>query len=140
MARSQFSIRCLLTVTAAVAALLALWKAPPSWQLGLLEVVLMMAVPAVCATICLERRGYARAFWLGMVVSTTIADMIFFGLVSPMQNNQWQSTSLNSGTLSSISDNFRFVVSLWSLTPLVGVICLLARRLTVSDSGTESRT
>jgi hypothetical protein len=137
----QFSIRCLLMLTAAVGALLALWKAPPSWPLGVVEVLLMMSVPAVCGTICLERRGYARAFWLGMAVSTAAAEIAFFSLVLPIQfNNQWQSTSLLSGTLSSVSDNFRFVVSLWSLAPVVGVACLIARRLARSDSGTESRT
>jgi hypothetical protein len=137
MKRTQFSIGCIFALTAAVAGLLALWKAPPSWQLGLLEAAIMMAVPAVCGTICLERPGYARAFWLGMAISTTMSEMVFFAMVLPIQNNQWQSTSLFSGTLSSISDNFRFVVSLWSLAPAIGIACLIARRLVRKDSRPE---
>ena len=58
MARVQFSLRMLLSAVAVVAIGAALWVAEPSWPLGLLQALFVMA--GIGPTICRIERAFHR--------------------------------------------------------------------------------
>lgn len=76
--RFQFSIRWILALIAGVAACCGLWVAAPTWWLGIVVFGTNLVLPPICWIAYLAATGHARAFWLGVSFSTTIAAEPFF--------------------------------------------------------------
>jgi len=126
----QFSIRWMLAVTMVVAAGAGLWVATPSWQLGVIELVLIFFVPAFAAVASQNSTGYAKAFWIGVLVSTVLPFGVFFwaivrgiGDIYPRQGwtvDEWQAASRI------ITEYGRAIVLSWSFALLIGILCVVA--------------
>jgi hypothetical protein len=129
--RFQFSIRRIFAGTMAVAAGAGLWVATPSWQLGVIELILIFFVPTFAAVASLDSTGHARAFWIGVLVSMVLPIGVFFWAITqgfgfPHQfwtSDQWQAAGR-------ILANFRRAIVLsWSFALLIGILCALAHWL-----------
>jgi hypothetical protein len=135
--RFQFSIRWILAGTMAVACAAGLWVAKPSWQLGLIELVLVFFVPAFAAVASHDARGYARAFWIGVVVTTVLGSCMSFVAMLPQINwtiDDWQSARRFFARFAPYGQS---TVFFWSFAPPVGILCVLARWLLGKKGGEE---
>lgn len=118
----------MLAAIACAATAASLWAARPSLALGYVETFLLFAAPAFCGTVCIGTRGYRRAFWFGLTTSTVLSEFFFFALLFPASNYQFRLIGLPVGPIMVIAESFRFFVLFWSMSPLVGLSCLLAHR------------
>jgi len=127
--RLQFSIRWIFAVTMAVAAGAGLWVATPSWQLGVIELVFVFFIPAFAAVASLDSRGNARAFWIGVMVSSALGSFVPF--VSMLSQIAWTIDDWQSARrfLGRFAEYGRATVFSWSFASLVGILCVLCRRL-----------
>ncbi len=128
MARShfQFSIRWILGLTASIAACVGLWVADTTWWLGIVVLATNLVLPPICWIVCLAVTGHARAFWLGVSFSTTIAVGAFF------INLHFMSHGANVAGINFIGVmNFLLLsaatrhptLGIWLFAPLVGLLC-----------------
>ena len=135
--RFQFSIRWIFAGTMAVACAAGLWVATPSWQLGVIELVLIFFVPAFAAVSSLGSKGYARDFWVGVLVSTVLGWLVLFLVLFPHGNWAFVNGYVDMGEVELALMGFfatfarygRFMVVFWSFAPLVGILCVVTRWL-----------
>jgi hypothetical protein len=135
--RFQFSIRWMFAVTMVVAAGAGLWVATPSWQLGVVELVLIFFVPAFSAVASQNSTGYAKAFWIGVLVSGVLRSLALFMVLFPHGNWAFVNGYVDMGEVELALMGFfaalarygRFMVVFWSLGPLVGILCVVGRWL-----------
>lgn len=70
----QFSIRLMLVATAAVAAGVGLWIAEPSWQIGLIETVMALSLPALLLAAVAAADARCRAVSLVLFVGAKFCE------------------------------------------------------------------
>src|SRR5487761_645399 len=126
-AHFQFSIRWILGLTASIAACVGLWVADNTWWLGIVVLATNLVLPPICWIVCLAVTGHARAFWLGVSFSTTIAVGAFF------INLHFMSHGANVAGINFIGvKNFLLLsaatrhptLGSWLFAPLVGFLCV----------------
>ena len=150
MVRPQFSLSAALLVTALVAVCAGLWAADPSWQAGLLQLPVLVAMPALIAISASRSTGCARTFFLGMLTVMLFAAMIQCRVLYDLANFSFPPTySVVQGfgvgpppreiiysheaqrVLAAVSGQIHGTLVLWLLAVLAGVVsaaihCLLA--------------
>jgi hypothetical protein len=143
--RLQFSVRWILAATATVAVWVGLWTAEPSEWLGAVELFLVLAVPSVSAAALNGSTGAPKSFGLGVLISTSLAAVF---TVSVFADEAWQFTPTRHTAVivdtmreavREVSRYGRFIVFLWGLSLLVGVLCcglhwFLARANSLDDA------
>ncbi len=137
--RFQFSLRWIFAATMVVAGAAGLWggstdAAQSSWQFGLAELVLVFYVPAFAAVASLGSKGSARAFWIGVLISTVLGSFAVLLVMLPGQHerihNGWRFRPWEiAGFLNHFSYSRRWVLGAWALALVVGLLCLVARWL-----------
>jgi len=143
--RFQFSIRRLFAVTMVVAGAAGLWggstnAAQSSWQFGLVELLLVFFVPAFAAVVSLDSKGYARAFWIGALISTVLGSLAVLQVMLPSQHqkihNGWRFRPWEiADFLNHFSYSRRWILGAWTFAPLVGILCVVARWFLVGKKG-----
>jgi hypothetical protein len=135
----QFSLRLLLAAIAAVGIGAALWAAEPSWQVGILQSLVVMAAPACILTAAMHQQGANRAFLLGATFVATISTVTYsYQLANECRvllDRNW--TSLPVGTqqmflpdgLKASSVLFKHALFQWSFAPFVGLFCVFTHWL-----------
>lgn len=150
MARVQFSLGMLLAAVAVVAIGAALWVAEPSWPVGLLQALFVMAGPACAAAAAIQRQGARRIFGLGVAFALTIPATTYFYLLSNecrvlIADRHWTRVPIGTQQLF-IPDGlegspvfFKLALCQWSLAPLVGLLCVLTQRLFLPPATSRER-
>jgi hypothetical protein len=137
----QFSLRMLFAAVAVTGIGGALWVAEPSWQVGILQTFLVLALPACGTVAAMQLSGPSRAFCVGLSFATTIAAATFmfhlthackpelFGVVAGIfesnEGMQWRRG------LSSTSSSFKAAAFQWAFAPVVGLLCVLTHWLLI---------
>lgn len=142
MSRTQFSLRTLLAAVAAVGIGAALWTTEPSWPIGLLQSLFVMAAPACIFVAAMHCRGASRFFWLGVAFAGTISAATYFYQLANecrvlIADRHW--THVPVGTqqfflpegLASSSIFFKLTLIQWSVAPVVGLLCVFTHWLLV---------
>ena len=134
----RFSIHTLLAAVAVVGIGTALWVAEPSWQLGLIEALFLIWVPASAVILSINSCGKARAWWIGfaagcifgvkllLLSDSGVANLFNLQIPAirgPLGRLQASATALSSG--------FRILLLLWLLAPIVGLLCVFTQWLLV---------
>lgn len=124
--RFQFSIRWILGLTASVAACGGLSLADTTWWLGIVVFATNLVLPPICWIVCLAATGHARAFWLGVSFSATIAAAAFFFNLHVMSQGAHVAGISFIGTMHflNVAASIRhpnLIICLFA--PLVGLLC-----------------
>ena len=147
----QFSLRTLFAAVAVVGIGAALWVAEPSWQVGLLQSVIVLTFPACVTVAAIQLRGPSRAFCVGLSFATTIPAGIFMFhltyeckvdvVVSAVAGVALESREemLWLRGLSSMSPLFKVVAGQWAFAPVVGLFCVLTHWLLVRPASAEPK-
>jgi hypothetical protein len=129
----QFSLRTLLVAVAAVGIGAALWTAEPSWQLGVVEGLLLVLVPATAIALAVHSTGTATTWWIGIATaSAAVAILAFLHsttllgydpiiVKSPLVNLMQFARALSFG--------FRSAMLAWAFAPVVGLLCVFTHWL-----------
>ena len=131
--RLAFSLRTMLGGVALIAAVLGLWVAKPSWQVGFVQVILLAIAPACALVACLEFKGYARAFWIGVAASTILSAMFGLHMVYVAYGAIQNSYVVKGFYWSVLRDGMRhmakepFALVLLAPAPVVGLACVAFR-------------
>jgi hypothetical protein len=143
MGRFQFSLRMMLAAVAVVGIGAGLWVAEPSWQLGVVEALLLAWVPASAVLLSIQFTGKARAFWMGVaaecvwpiLVCLSVAVLFSLGIV-PVDSALPETPPLLTrpawwfpGFLFDLSEHFLPVLLAWAFAPVVGLLCVLTHWL-----------
>jgi hypothetical protein len=127
----QFSLGSLLAIVTAAAVASSLLITMPSVYSTPALVFITIVLPAVLTTVAVYGRGYKRTFCLGalfpagtMLVCT--ASMVFVHVVSAYQNDIKDVTKF----MDKVGPYYRpFVGFTWGACLIVGVLCMIVRRL-----------
>lgn len=141
----QFSIRRLLGAVAAVGIGAALWSAQRSWQVGLLQALLVMAMPACIFIAAMHRKGASRAFLLGVAFVATSSSVNYFYQLANSCRGTWMDSSI-AGMASIARPTFfpqglaespvffKIALFQWSLAPFVSLLCVFTHWLFVRSA------
>lgn len=142
MRRLQFSLRTMLAVVAIVGIGAALWIAEPSWQVGTIEALFLVWVPASAVVLAVNSAGKTKAWWIGNTAGLMTALFVYFEFWFPLLSN----VPLHDGTelvvkdeslgpfgilAVTLSHRFRPLLQAWGLAPIVGLLCVATHLLFV---------
>lgn len=148
MPRPQFSLSAVLLATTLAAVCAALWAADPSWQAGLLQLPVLIAMPALIAILASRSVGCTRAFFAAILVIMAFAAMIQCEVLYNLANFSFPPTySVVQGfgvgpppreiyhwheaqrVLASLSGQIHGTLVLWFIAVLAGAISAAMHRL-----------
>jgi hypothetical protein len=134
----QFSLRMMLAAVAVVGIGAGLWVAEPSWQVGILQTLFVLALPAGVTVAATQLSGPSRAFCVGLSFATTIPAITFiFPLTLECRNLVGTVAGVfesNEGVrwlhgLSLTSQLFKLAAFQWAFAPVVGLLCVFTHWL-----------
>lgn len=147
MSRTQFSLRTLIAAVAVVGIGAALWVAEPSWQVGILQTLFVLALPACVMAAAMRLSGPSRAFCIGLSFATTIPAAIFLLRLTnegrvlivdsavagiPLETSSDEMQLLRGLSLSSL---FKLAAGQWAFAPVVGLLCVFTNWLFIRSAG-----
>jgi hypothetical protein len=134
MSQTQFSIRTLLAAIAAVGIGAALWVAEPSWQLGVIEALVLAWITASAVLLTANSIGLARAWWAGIAAESMLAIIFvipFFPrsllVRGPFDSDTWVASYL----FKALSSQFHLLLIAWAFAPVVGLLCVFTHWLLI---------
>ncbi len=140
MGRFNYSLRTLLATVAALGIGAALWMAEPSWQIGLVETLFLICVPASAVILSVNSSGKARAWWVGIAAGCIFGINLYLpsdaGVVNVFTlyaNPNPAATPLArlQAIAKSLSSEFQVLLLLWSFAPVVGLLCVFTHWLLI---------
>lgn len=140
MSHTQFTLRTLLAAVAAVGIGAALWVAEPSWQAGLIEILFLIWVPASAVILSANSSGKTRAWWIGLAAGCIFGINLYLlsdaGVVNAFSlyaNPNPAPTRLArlQAVAKGLSSEFQVLLLLWSLAPVVGLLCVFTHWLLI---------
>lgn len=133
----QFSIRLMLVATAAVAAGVGLWIAEPSWQIGLIETVMALSLPALLLAAVAAADARCRAVSLVLFVGTFLPSLAHVNQIVSNSRVEFVNASvggmivdsefganIRSGLVAG-AQTLHTVLLLWTIAPFTALLWVL---------------
>lgn len=137
MNKMQYSLRMLLSAVTLAAIGAALWIAKPSWQIGVVEALVLAWVPASAVLLSVHSSGKAKAFWTGVaaqcILATALITLVDSSVAGWVQFNYSNPSAFDGlrGFAGALAASFRQVLLAWAFAPVVGLLCVLTHWLII---------
>lgn len=140
-----YSLRTLFITVAGAATVLALWLAGPSFQIGIVDVLVALAVPPMAAVAAANTERYLRTLFLAVSISTALpvvgylqkvaVDLQNVPLADPFPDDvpDLQAIELRGG-FHFAACRFRPVLVLWAFAPIVSLLAVAVHRIVSAPS------